>query len=347
MLTIRNVNKQFDGTPVLNNVSLSVNKGDVIAIIGQSGGGKTTLLRCMNFLETADSGEMEFDGACFDLRHISARQIARIRRKTAFVFQGYNLFRNKTALQNVMLGLTVARKMPKKQAEEIARAALEKVGLAEKAASYPNALSGGQQQRVALARAIVTRPKVLLLDEPLSAIDAKLRKSLQVEIRRIQKQLNITTIFVTHDQDEAMVMSDRICLLNCGKIEQMDTPIAIYTHPRTKFAAGFIGSYNVLEPLEFGRVTGDIDLPAQPIAIRPEVLNIAREKQNLPGTYDIEGTVIDSTPRGNVLRYKVDVNGVQLSADTLFRSFSIYENGSKVWLSLEKRNCLHVEEEAV
>ena len=186
---------------------------------------------------------------------------------------------------------------------------------------------------MALARAIVTRPKVLLLDEPLSAIDAKLRKSLQVEIRRIQKQLNITTIFVTHDQDEAMVMSDRICLLNCGKIEQMDTPIAIYTHPRTKFAAGFIGSYNVL--------------PAQPIAIRPEVLNIAREKQNLPGTYDIEGTVIDSTPRGNVLRYKVDVNGVQLSADTLFRSFSIYENGSKVWLSLEKRNCLHVEEEAV
>ena len=136
----------------------------------------------------------------------------------------------------------------------------------------------------------------------------------------------------------------RYSLLNGGKIEQMDTPIAIYTHPRTKFAAGFIGSYNVLEPLEFGRVTGDIDLPAQPIAIRPEVLNIAREKQGLPGTYDIQGTVIDSTPRGNVLRYKVEVNGVQLAADTLFRSFSIYENGSKVWLSLEKRNCLQVEE---
>ena len=218
------------------------------------------------------------------------------------------------------------------------------VGLQDKADAYPAQLSGGQQQRVALARAIVTRPKVLLLDEPLSAIDAKLRKNLQSEIRRIQKQLNITTIFVTHDQDEAMVMSDRICLLNGGKIEQMDTPIAIYTHPRTKFAAGFIGSYNVLEPLEFGRVTGDIDLPAQPIAIRPEVLNIAREKQGLPGTYDIQGTVIDSTPRGNVLRYKVEVNGVQLAADTLFRSFSIYENGSKVWLSLEKRNCLQVEE---
>lgn len=262
------------------------------------------------------------------------------------VFQQYSLFPNMTVEQNMAFGLKIQR-LSKAEINDRITEALAMVGLQDKVDAYPAQLSGGQQQRVALARAIVTRPKVLLLDEPLSAIDAKLRKSLQVEIRRIQKQLNITTIFVTHDQDEAMVMSDRICLLNCGKIEQMDTPIAIYTHPRTKFAAGFIGSYNVLEPLEFGRVTGDIDLPAQPIAIRPEVLNIAREKQNLPGTYDIEGTVIDSTPRGNVLRYKVDVNGVQLSADTLFRSFSIYENGSKVWLSLEKRNCLHVEEEAV
>ena len=188
MLTIRNVNKQFDGTPVLNNVSLSVNKGDVIAIIGQSGGGKTTLLRCMNFLETADSGEMEFDGACFDLRHISARQIARIRRKTAFVFQGYNLFRNKTALQNVMLGLTVARKMPKKQAEEIARAALEKVGLAEKAASYPNALSGGQQQRVAIARALATKPEIIYFDEPTSALDPELTGEVLSVMRRLAEE---------------------------------------------------------------------------------------------------------------------------------------------------------------
>ena len=145
MLTIHQLKKTFDGTPVLKGVDLTVNKGDVIAIIGQSGGGKTTLLRCMNFLETADSGTMEFDGEAFDLSKISKRDIEKIRRKTAFVFQSYNLFRNKTALKNVMLGLTVARKMPKKQAEEIARAALAKVGLADKADSYPNALSGGQQ----------------------------------------------------------------------------------------------------------------------------------------------------------------------------------------------------------
>ena len=141
MLTVTNVKKQFDGTEILRGVSLSVNKGDVIAIIGQSGGGKTTLLRCMNFLETADSGTMEFDGETFDLAHISKREIARIRRKTAFVFQNYNLFRNKTALQNVTLGLTAARKMPKAEAERIGRAALEKVGLGDKWASYPNALS--------------------------------------------------------------------------------------------------------------------------------------------------------------------------------------------------------------
>ena len=351
----KQVHKAFGDLHVLKGIDLTVEPGTVTVILGPSGSGKSTFLRLINQLETITGGEIDVDGEMIgykklpngELQTLNDKEIARQRAKLGMVFQKFNLFPHMTALENVMEAPVHVLHMPKAEARKLAIKELERVGLGERLDYYPAQLSGGQQQRVALARAIVTRPKVLLLDEPLSAIDAKLRKSLQVEIRRIQKQLNITTIFVTHDQDEAMVMSDRICLLNCGKIEQMDTPIAIYTHPRTKFAAGFIGSYNVLEPLEFGRVTGDIDLPAQPIAIRPEVLNIAREKQNLPGTYDIEGTVIDSTPRGNVLRYKVDVNGVQLSADTLFRSFSIYENGSKVWLSLEKRNCLHVEEEAV
>ena len=344
VIELRHVDKHFGELHVLKDINLSVKKGEVVVVIGPSGSGKSTLCRTINRLETIDSGEILIDGTKMPEE---GRRLAELRSQIGMVFQSFNLFAHKTILDNVTIAPIDVLHKPKKEAREEAMELLKRVGVDNQAAKVPAQLSGGQQQRVALARAIVTRPKVLLLDEPLSAIDAKLRKSLQVEIRRIQKQLNITTIFVTHDQDEAMVMSDRICLLNCGKIEQMDTPIAIYTHPRTKFAAGFIGSYNVLEPLEFGRVTGDIDLPAQPIAIRPEVLNIAREKQNLPGTYDIEGTVIDSTPRGNVLRYKVDVNGVQLSADTLFRSFSIYENGSKVWLSLEKRNCLHVEEEAV
>ena len=241
MLTIRNVNKQFDGTPVLNNVSLSVNKGDVIAIIGQSGGGKTTLLRCMNFLETADSGEMEFDGACFDLRHISARQIARIRRKTAFVFQGYNLFRNKTALQNVMLGLTVARKMPQKQAEEIARAALEKVGLAEKAASYPNALSGGQQQRVAIARALATKPEIIYFDEPTSALDPELTGEVLSVMRRLAEE-GMTMLVVTHELGFARNVSTKTMFMDKGTVVESGPSAELFANPKEERTRAFLNT---------------------------------------------------------------------------------------------------------
>ncbi len=241
MLTIRNVNKQFDGTPVLNNVSLSVNKGDVIAIIGQSGGGKTTLLRCMNFLETADSGEMEFDGACFDLRHISVRQIARIRRKTAFVFQGYNLFRNKTALQNVMLGLTVARKMPKKQAEEIARAALEKVGLAEKAASYPNALSGGQQQRVAIARALATKPEIIYFDEPTSALDPELTGEVLSVMRRLAEE-GMTMLVVTHELGFARNVSTKTMFMDKGTVVESGPSAELFANPKEERTRAFLNT---------------------------------------------------------------------------------------------------------
>ena len=339
IIELKNITKAFDGEPVLQNVNLDIYDNEFITLLGPSGCGKTTMLRLIGGFETPDEGEVLFLGK-------KINDVPPYKRNVNTVFQKYALFPHLNVFENVAFPLR-EKKVPKGEIEAKVHEMLSLVALSGFENRAVTRLSGGQQQRVAIARALVARPQVLLLDEPLGALDLKLRKDMQVELKKIQKQTGITFVFVTHDQDEAMVMSDRICLLNCGKIEQMDTPIAIYTHPRTKFAAGFIGSYNVLEPLEFGRVTGDIDLPAQPIAIRPEVLNIAREKQNLPGTYDIEGTVIDSTPRGNVLRYKVDVNGVQLSADTLFRSFSIYENGSKVWLSLEKRNCLHVEEEAV
>ena len=241
MLTIRNVNKQFDGTPVLNNVSLSVNKGDVIAIIGQSGGGKTTLLRCMNFLETADSGEMEFDGERFDLRHISARQIARIRRKTAFVFQGYNLFRNKTALQNVMLGLTVARKMPKKQAEEIARAALEKVGLSEKAVSYPNALSGGQQQRVAIARALATKPEIIYFDEPTSALDPELTGEVLSVMRRLAEE-GMTMLVVTHELGFARNVSTKTMFMDKGTVVESGPSAELFANPKEERTRAFLNT---------------------------------------------------------------------------------------------------------
>ena len=196
---------------VLNGVDLSVEKGDVVAILGPSGSGKTTLLRCLNFLETADSGTLVFDGESFDLGRISRADIARLRKKTAFVFQNYNLFRNKTALQNVTEGLIVARRMPKEQADEIGRRMLEKVGLADRADYYPRQLSGGQQQRVAIARALATDPEIIYFDEPTSALDPELTGEVLSVMRQLAEeaeQRHITLALESLRQDETDLAYD-------------------------------------------------------------------------------------------------------------------------------------------
>ncbi len=239
MLTVYNLTKQFDGNQVLKGVSLSVNKGDVIAIIGQSGGGKTTLLRCINFLEAADSGEMEFDGEHFQLSHISKRDIQRIRRKTAFVFQSYNLFRNKTALQNVMLGLTVARKMPKTQAEQIARSALSRVGLEDKANSYPNALSGGQQQRVAIARALATDPEIIYFDEPTSALDPELTGEVLAVMRKLAEE-GMTMLVVTHELGFARNVSTKVIFMENGSIVESGPSEEFFANPKEERTRAFL-----------------------------------------------------------------------------------------------------------
>ncbi len=239
MLTVHNLTKQFDGNQVLKGVSLSVNKGDVIAIIGQSGGGKTTLLRCINFLEAADSGEMEFDGEHFQLSHISKKDIQRIRRKTAFVFQSYNLFRNKTALQNVMLGLTVARKMPKAQAEQIARSALSRVGLENKANSYPNALSGGQQQRVAIARALATDPEIIYFDEPTSALDPELTGEVLAVMRKLAEE-GMTMLVVTHELGFARNVSTKVIFMENGSIVESGPSEEFFANPKEERTRAFL-----------------------------------------------------------------------------------------------------------
>ena len=239
MLTVHNLTKQFDGDQVLKGVSLSVNKGDVIAIIGQSGGGKTTLLRCINFLEAADSGEMEFDGEHFQLSHISKKDIQCIRRKTAFVFQSYNLFRNKTALQNVMLGLTVARKMPKAQAEQIARSALSRVGLEDKANSYPNALSGGQQQRVAIARALATDPEIIYFDEPTSALDPELTGEVLAVMRKLAEE-GMTMLVVTHELGFARNVSTKVIFMENGSIVESGPSEKFFANPKEERTRAFL-----------------------------------------------------------------------------------------------------------
>ena len=228
---------------VLNGVDLSVEKGDVVAILGPSGSGKTTLLRCLNFLETADSGTLVFDGESFDLGRISRADIARLRKKTAFVFQNYNLFRNKTALQNVTEGLIVARRMPKEQADEIGRRMLEKVGLADRADYYPRQLSGGQQQRVAIARALATDPEIIYFDEPTSALDPELTGEVLKVLRDLADR-KTTMIIVTHEMHFARDVADRILFMDGGVVVEEGPAKQLIDHPREERTRQFLAHYS-------------------------------------------------------------------------------------------------------
>lgn len=230
MLKLSDIHKSFDKTEVLKGISLNVEKGSVTAIIGPSGAGKTTLLRCINFLEKADSGTLDFDDIHVDLKKVSKKTMLEIRRKTAFVFQNYNLFGNMTALENVMEGLVTARKVPKSEAKDRAMRALEKVGLKDRADFYPSSLSGGQQQRVGIARAIAVNPDVILFDEPTSALDPELTG----EVLNVIKQLaaeGTTMIIVTHEMSFARDTASRVIFMDKGVIVEEGTPSQIFTSP--------------------------------------------------------------------------------------------------------------------
>jgi putative spermidine/putrescine transport system ATP-binding protein len=330
-----NINKYFGENQVLNNINLEIEQGQLVTLLGPSGCGKSTLLRCLAGLESITDGKIFMDGV--DITTADPKE-----RNIGMVFQQYSLFPNMNVTENIAFGLKMKHMSKTEIAKKVAEA-IEMVDLTGKEKAYPSKLSGGQQQRVALARAIVTKPKVLLLDEPLSAIDAKLRKSLQTSIRKIQKELGITSIFVTHDQDEAMVMSDVIHLFHDGRLEQSDTPINIYTNPRTKFAAEFIGHYNVITAEQFQKIIPGAQNTSENIAIRPEAMEMSlipfRERDNF---HQFEGKIVSHLSHGNVLRYHVEVNGIILEADVLFRSYYLYDNGQKVYITVENRNCLMV-----
>ena len=242
MLQIKNLRKRFDGPEVLKGVSLDVEKGDVVAILGPSGSGKTTLLRCINFLETADEGELIFDGEVFPLHGATRKDIGALRKKTAFVFQNYNLFRNKTALQNVTEGLIIGRKMPKDQANALGMRMLQKVGMADRADSYPNQLSGGQQQRVAIARALALHPDILCFDEPTSALDPELTGEVLKVIRSLADQ-NTTMIIVTHEMAFARDVADQIIFMDGGVIVEQGDPHQVIEHPREERTKQFLARY--------------------------------------------------------------------------------------------------------
>ena len=238
LLAIRNVAKSFAKTAVLRDISLQIAEGEFLTILGESGSGKTTLLRIIAGFESADSGEILMEGERLDL-------LPAYRRRVNTVFQQYALFPHLSVQDNVAYGLRVA-KLPKSEVAARVSESLAMVKMSTFAAAKPANISGGQQQRVALARALVNRPRLLLLDEPLSALDANLRRQMQVELKSLQREVGISFVFVTHDQEEAMVMSDRIALLRKGELEQVASPREIYSRPATAYTAQFIGHTNLL-----------------------------------------------------------------------------------------------------
>ena len=236
MLEVINCRKSFGELPVLCGVSLNVHKGDVITVIGPSGSGKTTLLRCINFLERADSGTMRFDGQTIDMHAMRGRAVVEFRKRTGFVFQSYNLFRNRTAVQNVAEGLIVARRMPREQAMETAKRALDRVGLLDRCDSYPHQLSGGQQQRVGIARAIAAEPEVILFDEPTSALDPELVGEV-LSVMRDLAQSGMTMLVVTHEMNFARQVSSQVVFMDGGAVVEQGVPEQLFdapTHPRTR-----------------------------------------------------------------------------------------------------------------
>lgn len=331
-IEFRNIEKSYDGKNlVLKGINLDVEKGQLATLLGPSGCGKSTLLRCLAGFESLNGGQIFIDGEEITNLEPGKRQMG-------MVFQQYSLFPTMNVYDNIAFGLKM-RKLSKEEVDEKVENMIDIVGLKGREKYLPSGLSGGQKQRVALARALVTEPRVLLLDEPLSAIDAQLRKSLQHSIREIQQEMGITAIFVTHDQDEAMIMSDKIFVMNNGRIEQCGAPVDVYTEPKTKFIASFIGNYNVFEPEEFQKLAGESR--KKNVAIRPETISaskIERGKKDI----SLKGRILRKTVRGNILSYYVDVNGVVVTVDELFRTKKNFEVGEEVFIEFDYRNCLEV-----
>ena len=239
MLEVRNLYKRFGENEVIKGIDFHVNKGEVVAVLGSSGAGKTTLLRCMSFLEKADQGEILFDDFRKDMRKVRGREIRALRMKMGFVFQSYNLFRNQTALKNVMVGLTTARHMPKAQAREIASNMLEKVGLLDHADYYPDQLSGGQQQRVAIARAIAASPEVILFDEPTSALDPELTGEV-LDVMKMLAREGTTMVVVTHEMGFAKEAANRIVFMEDGVIVEEQEAKAFFDSPKEDSTKRFL-----------------------------------------------------------------------------------------------------------
>jgi putative spermidine/putrescine transport system ATP-binding protein len=347
-LEINNLSKKFGVTDAVSDFNLHIEKGELVSFLGPSGCGKTTTLRMVAGFEAPTDGHIVMEGV--DITEMSPNQ-----RDVGMVFQSYALFPNMTVAGNIGFGLKIMKKKPEEIKERVEEM-LALINMPEYAQRFPHQLSGGQQQRVALARALALRPNMLLLDEPLSALDAKIRVSLRAEIRSIQQKLGITAIYVTHDQEEALSMSDRVVVMNKGRMEQVGTPFEIYNFPTTAFVANFVGTLNtadaeVVDPagglLKVGDVqfiTSDDGLKGKRkgdkirISIRPERLGFEAEgrKENV-----LECTVESITFLGSVVRMQIQIGGTNFNMDTFNRpSLKLPEIGDKVRVTCSKKAVL-------
>ena len=326
-LEVKQLNKSYGVTQIFQQIDFSAQEGEFVTLLGPSGCGKSTLLRCLAGLTSPDSGQIMLQGE--DIVPLTPQK-----RAIGMVFQSYALFPNMTVEKNVAFGLKM-QKLPTGQIRARVAEALALVELTDFARRYPHQLSGGQSQRVALARSLVTRPRLLLLDEPLSALDARIRRHLRDQIRRIQQELKLTTLFVTHDQEEALTLSDRIVLMNRGKIVQNGDAEALYTQPADLFAAGFIGNYNLLSAEQATRLTGQI-FHGQ-VAVRPESIQLCAPEVGIPAR------ILSHSLLGNVIRYRIVTQDIELSVDVLNRSVAdLRPAGTEIGLQLEMSTLRHV-----
>ncbi|SOB93627.1 ABC transporter ATP-binding protein [Rhodobacter maris] len=341
-LTLSHLEKSFGTLRVVKDFNLDVAQGEFISLLGPSGCGKTTVLRMVAGFELPSSGGISIDGK--DVTHLRPNQ-----RNIGMVFQAYALFPNLTVAQNVGFGLKV-KGAPKDEIAPRVKEMLDLIGLADLGNRYPFQLSGGQQQRVALARALAPKPSVLLLDEPLSALDAKVRVSLRNEIRAIQRELGITTIFVTHDQEEALSMSDRVVVMHEGIADQVGTPFDIYNRPATRFVAGFVGTLNTIEAPVVDAATGTVriglrevrlgrTLPAGRVTLglRPEAVSLAPTGREIA----LHGKIREVDFLGSVIRLRADLDGQILAFDTFNTAHSAPPKvGEEVTLGLNAADLL-------
>jgi len=312
-LSLSGVQKYFGTFAAVENFDLEAAKGEFVSFLGPSGCGKTTTLRMIAGFEQPTAGTITIDGQ--DVTHMPPN-----RRNVGMVFQSYALFPNMTVADNVGFGLKV-RKRPSAEIKQRVAELLEIVNLPDRGGRYPYQLSGGQQQRVALARALAFEPQVLLLDEPLSALDAKIRVALRAEIRQIQRRLGITTVYVTHDQEEALSLSDRVVVMSEGRIEQVGTPFEVYNFPTTGFVASFVGTLNVLPGVVTNAGAGELTVAGQParitakfeggsgrtlkVALRPEMVSLGA----VDGQNHLTGEVTDVSFLGSIVRIRVGLPG--------------------------------------